>query len=53
MRLENDLECRLEENVLRRIEDLAKEGFLEKEGTMVRSTMKGRLVLDMIAERLV
>ena len=51
--LEDEIGCRLEKDVLRQVTELVKEGFLEKEGTTVRATMKGRLVLDDISARLI
>ena len=51
--LEQEYGCRLEENIVQQIADLSDEGFLEQEGTLLRTTMKGRLVLDAIATRLV
>ncbi len=51
--VENEIGCRLEANVLQQVTDLVEERFLETEGTMVRATMKGRLVLDDISARLI
>jgi oxygen-independent coproporphyrinogen-3 oxidase len=51
--IEDEIGCRLEKDILQQVADLTAEGFLEKEGTTVRATMKGRLVLDDISARLI
>ena len=50
---EQEYGCCLEENTIGQITNLVDEGFLEQEGTLLRTTLKGRLVLDAIASRLV
>ncbi len=51
--LEGDLGCQLDVQAVGQITDLVAEGFLEREGTRLRTTPKGRLVLDEISSRLV